>query len=155
MRRALWILGLFAILLGIGCSDQAESSAPADKLDYELFPSTLVLDEAALGALKSSGDDGELVFDPEPAVLAGAEPGRVLLAGQSSTTPSGLLRVVTAVNRQGTELRLSTSNAPISRRARWTSVTTRDRRCPSCRSPPVEIPRSSSSPRRCSTATRT
>lgn len=113
MRCALWICALSLILLSVGCSEDAEPSRAGDRLDYELFPSTILLDEAALGALTTNGDDGELVFDPEPAALAGVEPGRVIVAGASPTTPSGLLRVVTAVNHQGSELRLSTLNAPV------------------------------------------
>lgn len=77
------------------------------------FPSTVELRATDLGGLQPDPGDGTLVFDPAPASLADVAVGRVIVAGVSPSTPAGLLRLVMAVERNGSQLVLRTGQAPI------------------------------------------
>ena len=77
------------------------------------FPSTRELSATDLNALNPDPGDGTLRFDPAPAALANVAVGSILVAGVSANTPSGLLRAVLAVERDGNTLTLRTGQAPI------------------------------------------
>ncbi len=83
-----------------------------DGLSALPFPSTTELRSTDLGSLADAGD-GTLRFDPAPSSLDDVAVGKVIVAGVSPSTPAGLLRLVLAVERNGTELVLRTGQAPI------------------------------------------
>ena len=66
-----------------------------------------VLDPASLAQITSL-DDSSIHFAPEPASLSDLAVGDTVVAGLSPTTPDGLLRRVTAVDRTGGALTLTT-----------------------------------------------
>ncbi|MCA9554853.1 MAG: hypothetical protein KC933_32785, partial [Myxococcales bacterium] len=105
--RALLALALAPILACGG-----EDPSPADVVEVVPFPSTRVLSADALAALQAESGSGRLVFSPPPAGLT-LEVGDVLVAGLSDSTPSGLLRLVTAVQAEGTALTVETVDAPL------------------------------------------
>lgn len=77
------------------------------------FPSTTELRSADLGSLAPDLGEGTLTFDPAPPALDGVAVGSVIVAGVSPSTPAGLLRLVLAVERSGSQLVLRTGQAPI------------------------------------------
>ena len=97
---------------GLACSSSSSAPPPADELSYEIFPTTTILTPAELSGL-TSAPNGMLTFAVAPASLANIEVGHVIVAGVSASTPRGLMRVATDVRRNGTELALSTMQAPI------------------------------------------
>lgn len=112
-------LGLLGLTLLLGCSSGGapppapESTSPADKIAAVPFASTAMLSADDLTSLQSDDVSGKLTFATAPASLAHAKRGTILVAGQSPTTPHGLLRVVRTVERDGTALTLTTVHAPI------------------------------------------
>lgn len=78
----------------------------------EPFPTTVQLPPADVGAIVSDVG-GVLRFDRPPAALAGVQIGHVLVGGVGPQTPSGLLRVVLAIEQDGSALVLRTAQAPI------------------------------------------
>jgi hypothetical protein len=110
-------LALAASLLcfATGCGGGDDENAPKGGDEYEavLFPSTHVLDDAAMKALSAYDADGTLHFDGTPAALADIAELQVVIGGQSTATPSGLLRVVTQVESDSAGLVLRTSEVPI------------------------------------------
>lgn len=97
---------------GAGCSSADDAAASEDELSYELFPTTKVLSAADLAGLVSS-PDGTLTFATAPASLADLAEGNVVLASLSAATPAGLLRYVTAFEREGGKLTIHTMQAAI------------------------------------------
>ncbi len=114
----------FAVLLA-GCGDDdatADGSMPDGArpdgdggppmpMNVEvLFDTTRVLtDSSAITRV----EDQEVELDPAPAELGEIAVGDVLLAGPGEEAPDGLLRVVTAVDRTGGTLTLTTSPATL------------------------------------------
>jgi hypothetical protein len=99
------------LLSAIACKDDDE--AQNDRIEYELFPSSRLLATADLESIVADGEDGTLVFQPAPASLADIAPGMVLVGSASSKTPTGLIRGVGAVSRDGDRLTLRTMVVPI------------------------------------------
>jgi hypothetical protein len=65
-----------------------------------LSPDTIVLDGAEVAAISAVGESS-VSFSSLPGELAGLAPGKILNAGINASTPSGLLRRVTAVTPAG------------------------------------------------------
>ena len=99
-------------LAGVACSGSGDAGPPADELSFEIFPTTTILTNADLAGL-TAARDGTLSFGVAPSSLANVDVGYAIVAGVSPSTPSGLLRVVTDVQRAGGGLQLKTMQAPI------------------------------------------
>jgi len=93
--------------------DAATAPGAADEIDAIPFPTTIELDDDAMGALDRSDDDGTLRFGSTPAVLRDVAVGRIVVAGVGKHTPAGVLRVVLAVEPDGDALTLRTAQVPI------------------------------------------
>ncbi|HEX7001954.1 MAG TPA: hypothetical protein VF164_09685 [Trueperaceae bacterium] len=78
-----------------------------------LGPDTKVLDDAALAALISVSQDGELTFEGAGASSLSLEVGDVLLAGVSPSTPQGALRRVEDVDPGPSGVVVKTSQATL------------------------------------------
>jgi len=114
MNVRISLASLLAIgALACGKDAPAPPSAPADEISYELFPSTRVLAPAQLDALTAAEDDGTLVFAVEPPGFEDVAAGSVIVAGASGAAPTGLLRIVARVERDGGALVLRTVGAPL------------------------------------------
>jgi hypothetical protein len=117
--RALAGLAMAAALAGGGgCASDGQDGddgGPDDgaELVAEPFPSTVELTAGDLASLEPDAGDGALVFAPAPASLDAVKVGSVLVGGVAPSTPSGLLRAVLAVERDGDRLILRTAQAPI------------------------------------------
>ena len=81
--------------------------------DLQVRAGTLLLRGQDLAALAEI-DDTALRFHRIPADLSNIQPGQVVVAALTPTTPQGLLRKVTAVSRSGSDLVLSTIPATLS-----------------------------------------
>lgn len=103
---------LAAVLVGACGDDPAPAAQPADEVEVIPFASTKMLTAADLASLQPDKEDGILVFDHAPAILADVAVGSVLVAGISPATPHGFMRVVTEVARAGDVLTLDTAGAP-------------------------------------------
>ena len=110
VHRALLALAA-ALLLLVGCEtntpppggdDGPPLGADGVFISYELHEHARIADAATLGALVDFDPEGsELRFDQATALLAGLEPGMVLLAGASDAAPYGFIREVIAVRQEG------------------------------------------------------
>ncbi len=102
-----------AVVWCAACSDDPnKGSSPA--VEYELFESTVLLDEASLAALAAVSDDqATLRFDPVPPQLERLAAGDILLAGASETMPAGLLRKVTSASSDGAGIVVETGPATV------------------------------------------
>jgi len=96
-----------------GAGDDDGDDGHADEIVALPFPSTVELSAGDLGALAPDAGDGALVFSPAPASLDAVKVGSILVGGVSASSPSGLLRAVLSVERDGDELTLRTAQAPI------------------------------------------
>ena len=112
MRLCVATAVVAALGASAGCSSADDAAASEDELSYELFPTTKVLSAADLAGLVSS-PDGTLTFATAPASLADLAEGNVVLASLSAATPTGLLRYVTAFEREGSKLTIHTMQAAI------------------------------------------
>ena len=101
---------MLSVMSAVACKHH---DADKDTITYELFPSTRLLAAADLESITADGEDGTLVFEPAPAVLADLQPGMVLVGAASSKTPAGLLRGVGAMTRDGDRLTLRTMVVPV------------------------------------------
>ncbi|MFO0660655.1 MAG: hypothetical protein U0165_12615 [Polyangiaceae bacterium] len=122
MKTARILSSLALVLLsslGAGCSgdDDSSSSTPpnttTDEYAAELFPGTVVLDDATLATMSTDDRSGKLVFSASNPSLAGLKKGSVILAGKSATSPRGLLRVVRSVSTSASGVELDTVDAPL------------------------------------------
>jgi len=77
------------------------------------FPTTRELSTADLSSLEPDPGDGTLHFPVAPAALSDVHVGTIIVAGVGPSTPTGLLRAVLAVERDGDSLTLRTGQAPI------------------------------------------
>lgn len=108
---------------GDGAPDPAPPAEPeVDELSYEAFSTTRLLERADLEAITSLTEDGSITFAPAPAALDDLAPGMVLVGGQSTLTPEGLLRGVGEVSREGDRLTVRTMVVPIQLAFRRLSV---------------------------------
>jgi hypothetical protein len=96
-----------------GGDDRGDDGGGADEIVADPFPSTVELSAGDLDSLAPDAGDGALVFSPAPASLESVKVGSILVGGVSSSSPSGLLRAVLAVERDGDQLTLRTAQAPI------------------------------------------
>src|SRR5262245_61292368 len=112
MRFRSWLI-LASALLATACSGPANPQSEGDEIEAIPFPSTHVLTKADLDSLLPEKGDGKLSFEDVPPSLESVTPGEVIVAGLSSSTPHGLLRVVTKVDAGGSGLVLDTLQAPI------------------------------------------
>jgi hypothetical protein len=117
--RVLPRLAIAAALIAGGCGSDdgqggGDEGAPDDvELVAEPFPTTVELSGDDLAALEPDAGDGTLVFAPAPASLDAVKVGSILVGGVSDSSPTGLLRAVLAVERDGDRLTLRTAQAPI------------------------------------------
>lgn len=111
-RRVVLLLCALALA---SCKDDDEKKGGAGEDVYEakLFPTTHELSAATLAAMNVDDGSGQLVFTSSSAELTSIAPGHVILAGQTTSTPSGLLRFVTKVEPNGAGVRLTTVQAPL------------------------------------------
>lgn len=122
MTRA-WASVLFFAFMIVasqsGCSSSSSEPAsnglePGDALDYQLFPTTTVLDGTSLGALATSARDGTLTFRGAPAQVAALKPGAIVLAGVGSpAAPQGFARYVGDVQTSPDGVVLKTIPVPL------------------------------------------
>jgi len=87
-------------------------TGPIKEIEYELFPFVVSLDAAAREALLESREDGTLVFDGIPPVLAEVEQGSILVSSVAKNAPYGFLRIVREVEPSNGHLTLRTVGAP-------------------------------------------
>ncbi len=125
-KSGLTLLSVVASLIlaaGAGCGSDSAAGAAADggagadagsldEVSVVPFDSTKMLAAADLVSLEPDKEDGTLVFDDAPAVLADVAVGTVLVAGIAPSTPHGFIRVVTDLTRAGGKLTLQTQGAP-------------------------------------------
>jgi hypothetical protein len=95
------------------CSDHTDPRPEQDEVEAIPFPSTHVLTESDLESLLPEDGHGKLSFESVPSSLESIAPGEVIVAGLSSSTPHGLMRVVTKVDSSGSGLVLDTLQAPL------------------------------------------
>jgi len=116
-RRFGLVAPLLAIIAACGSSDESTPMRGPGRLEpelhYELLPWTKELTAETLARTKVGDDDGSVRFQGAPSQLVGLKKGDVLLAGQSATTPRGLLRLVLEVRDEGGEMIVTTAPAPI------------------------------------------
>lgn len=111
IRSLCCLAALAASLVVVGCSSD---DTPADGGGLELYPTTKVLDEATLKtATAVSPDQATLTFGGATPVLDGIVVGDVVLGGIGPLTPSGVLRKVTNVTRDGAGITLTTTPAAL------------------------------------------
>lgn len=105
----------FVLAFGaLGCGSEAPVAAPEDTLEYELHPWTTELSAQALAGLeRPEAGMGTLRFVGAGPEVTERQPGDVIVAGQSSSTPKGLLRVVVATETQGDTTTLDTLPVPL------------------------------------------
>jgi hypothetical protein len=116
--------GTFVIAITAACSSTSDPSVEDDTVLAVPFASTKMLSASDLDALVPETGDGRLVFSRPLAILADVRAGSVLVGGLSASSPRGLLRVVTSVERQGDRAELRTVNAPIQLAFRKLTVAT-------------------------------
>ncbi len=116
--RALSRLAMAAALVaGGGCGSDGPDGDDGGlddgaELVAEPFPTTVELTAGDLASLEPDPGDGTLVFAPAPASLDAVKVGSVLVGGVAPSTPTGLLRAVLAVERDGDRLILRTAAGP-------------------------------------------
>lgn len=104
-------LRLCCIVLGFTLLSACKGDEKKDEVEIVPFKSTKILTLDDLNLLEAVEEDGTLRFTTVPQALQGVTRGQVLVSGQSSKTPSGLLRIVNTVSADGRTL--ETFHAPI------------------------------------------
>lgn len=128
MRRLslLTSLALGVLLVAFGCAkDKAPASeAPAaDKVEYELFPTTHVADETIRAQIQAIDEAGTFVFAKDSAYAKDLALKHVILVSDTTVAPRGLLRQVTAITPQADGTTVVTTQAcPIQRAFRHLHV---------------------------------
>lgn len=109
-------IGLVLIAFG-ACAPKRSSAPPApdqDEIEYELHPWVTELSSEALTTLVEKDDArGLLRFTSAPEIVRSLAKGSVVVAGKSSTTPRGFLRVVVTAEQLGDDTLLSTLPIPL------------------------------------------
>jgi len=109
---ALCLVGGVSVWLSACGGDDA---LPEPTLDYELFETTKLLDAPTLAVLDSVSDDQTmLAFSASTPLLDALAEGEVLLGAQThARLPQGLLRRVTAIDRSGASVLVTTEPATV------------------------------------------
>ncbi len=113
MTRLLSVTLIACALMGCGENDEPGSSS-RDAADYELHSWVTELHHEELAALESHDvSRGTLGFSGAPARIVERQPGDVLIAGWSDSTPRGLLGAVISVSSVGGDTVVETMPVPL------------------------------------------
>lgn len=118
-RRHLTLLASIVLLLGVLAACGAPAAPPSgdedddvDTVEVEVFDTTKVADADTRSALSAfDPDSGELRFERTTDLLDELTVGDVIVSEPSAAAPDGYLRLVSAIDRDGDEVVLQTTQA--------------------------------------------
>jgi hypothetical protein len=113
-RLALAAIVTAIVAASCGGDDSGGSAPPANELTYTLQTWTTELGPDVLAAITAKDDgDGTLRFRGAPDAVHARQPGDVILAGHSPTTPYGFIRAVVSVADDGGDTVVETIPVPL------------------------------------------